>query len=440
MNSERKNIFPWSSDLEFSRDVSRSDKSGFAMILGWYEKWRISQQLAASRETAATFWKLKVKAKERQDWQLEQWAEAFRWHLNWLRFAKAEGRETRTLEERVRDAVNRAGGRRGLARRTRETYAGWVGRFARWAGEARAVMDEGKASQWLSWLVTEEKVAYSTQKQALNALVFFFREVCGREEVHLNVRLRQTPKRIPVVLSVGEVAAVLANLPEKCRLAAELQYGAGLRRSELLNLRVKDIDLDRRQVTVRAGKGNRDRVTVLPQQVAVQLVDWKGRLHEQFHADRAAGVPGVALPGALARKLPKAGEQWEWAWLFPGDHLSVDPETGIRRRHHLHGQTYTNALREAVRAAGIEKRVKSHDLRHSFATHLLEAGTDIRTLQELLGHAELETTMIYTHVATNLSACGVASPLDRIHTGTGMISMGNLTPSSARPWPLRVVR
>ena len=358
MNSEQKNIFPWSSDLEFSRDVSRSDKSGFAMILGWYEKWRISQQLPASRETAATFWKLKVKAKERQDWQLEQWAEAFRWHLNWLRFAKAEGRETRTLEERVRDAVNRAGGRRGLARRTRETYAGWVGRFARWAGEARAVMDEGKASQWLSWLVTEEKVAYSTQKQALNALVFFFREVCGREEVHLNVRLRQTPKRIPVVLSVGEVAAVLANLPEKCRLAAELQYGAGLRRSELLNLRVKDIDLDRRQVTVRAGKGNRDRVTVLPQQVAVQLIDWKERLHEQFHADRAAGVPGVALPGALARKLPKAGEQWEWAWLFPSDHFSVDPETGIRRRHHLHGQTYTNALREAVRAAGIEKRVK----------------------------------------------------------------------------------
>ena len=301
-------------------------------------------------------------------------------------------------------------------------------------------MDEGKASQWLSWLVTEEKVAYSTQKQALNALVFFFREVCGREEVHLNVRLRQTPKRIPVVLSVGEVAAVLANLPEKCRLAAELQYGAGLRRSELLNLRVKDIDLDRRQVTVRAGKGNRDRVTVLPQQVAVQLIDWKERLHEQFHADRAAGVPGVALPGALARKLPKAGEQWEWAWLFPSDHFSVDPETGIRRRHHLHGQTYTNALREAVRAAGIEKRVKSHDLRHSFATHLLEAGTDIRTLQELLGHAELETTMIYTHVATNLSACGVASPLDRIHAGTGMISMGNLTPTSARPWPLRVVR
>jgi len=144
MNSELTNTYPWSKDLDASRDVTRSDKSGFAMVLGWYEKWRLSQRLPACRETAAAFWKLKVKTKEREDWQLEQWAEAFRWHLTWMRFAKTEGREIRTLEERVRDAVNRAGGRRGLARRTRETYAGWVGRFARWAGDARAVMDEGK--------------------------------------------------------------------------------------------------------------------------------------------------------------------------------------------------------------------------------------------------------------------------------------------------------
>ena len=414
MNTVHPNNYSWTADLEASRDLRQSDKSGFALILGWYEKWRITKNLTAGRESAAIFWKTKVQAKDREPWQLQQWTEAFRWYLGWLRYAETAGRETRSLEERVRDAVDRAGARRGLARRTRQTYAAWAGRFARWAREPRAAMDEGKASEWLSWLVTEEKVAYSTQKQALNALVFLFRDVCGFAEVQFQVRLRQTPRRMPVVLSIAEVAAVLSNLPEKCRLAAELQYGAGLRISELLNLRVKDVDVERRQVTVRSGKGDRDRVTVLPQQVAVQLREWKDHLHELHQADRAAGLPGVALPTALARKMPKAGLQWEWAWLFPGDHLSVDPETGIRRRHHLHEETYSTALRQAVRAAGIEKRVKSHDLRHSFATHLLEAGTDIRTLQELLGHADVKTTMIYTHVAKNLSACGVASPLDRI--------------------------
>ncbi|NLT71035.1 MAG: integron integrase, partial [Verrucomicrobiaceae bacterium] len=292
--------------------------------------------------------------------------------------------------------------------------AGWVGRYARWVGDERLVMDPQRARDWLSWLVTERKVGYATQKQALNALVFFFKDVCGKQEVDLQVKFRRTSKRIPVVLSIREVAAVLSHLPPTCRLAAEIQYGAGLRVSELLQLRIKDIDVERRQITIRAGKGDRDRVTVLPQITADRLGHRKEELRKRHSADRAEGVPGVYLPAALARKLPKAGESWEWFWIFPAENLSVDPDSGIRRRHHLHEECYSRALREAVRSAGIEKRVRSHDLRHSFATHLLEAGTDIRTLQELLGHADVSTTMIYTHVARNLSHCGVRSPLDQI--------------------------
>jgi len=256
--------------------------------------------------------------------------------------------------------------------------------------------------------------------------------VCGREEVDLQVKLRKTAKRMPVVLSMGEIAAILGKLPPDCRLAAELQYGAGLRLSELLGLRIKDVDVERRQVTVRAGKGDRDRVTVLPLSVAGQLGEWKKRLREMHDADRAAGAPGVALPAALARKMPKAGERWEWFWMFPGENLSVDPDSGIRRRHHLHPETYARALRRAVSEAGIEKRVKSHDLRHSFATHLLERGTDIRTLQELLGHADVRTTQIYTHVATNLSACGVMSPLDGMGGQAGGIGGARFGPPG---WP-----
>lgn len=414
MNTPQTNTIPWKADLQASRDLHLSEKSAFEMILTWYEKWRIAHGAIPGRESAALFWKAQVKAKPRESWQLQQWAEAMRWYLQWLAFCETNARKALSLEERVRLAVDRAGGRRGLARRTRQTYAGWAGRYARWAGDESKVMDPACACEWLSGLVTNQKVGYATQKQALNGLAFFFKDVCGKENVDLQVKFRKTPKRTPVVLSIREVAAVLSALPPTCRLAAEIQYGAGLRLSELLNLRIKDIDGERRQITIRAGKGDRDRVTVLPETVITRLGDWKIHLREMHEADRAARFPGVALPTALARKMPKAGERWEWFWLFPARKLSVDPESGIRRRHHLHGECYTRALREAVASAGIEKRVKSHDLRHSFATHLLEAGTDIRTLQELLGHADVKTTEIYTHVAQNLSACGVRSPLDHL--------------------------
>ena len=408
--------WPWAADLAASRDVGRREKDGYAMLLEWFERWRTGRGLPPGRDSARLFWKAQVLAKPREGWQLDLWAEAVRWYLHWLELAGGEGAAgAMTVEERVRSAVDRAGSRRGLARRTRRTYAGWVGRFARWAGGAREAMDETKAREWLGHLVGREKVSFATQKQALNALVFFFKEVCGRPEVELGVRLRRTPRRMPVVLNLDEVAEILRNLPPRCRLVAELQFGAGLRLNEALTLRIKDVDPERRAVVVRAGKGDKDRVTVLPESVAARQPEWKRVLREIHEADRAAGVPGVAMPTpALARKFPRAGLDWEWFWMFPADSLSVDPESGIRRRHHLHEETYGRALREAVRAAGIEKRVKSHDLRHSFATSLLESGTDIRTLQELLGHEDLATTQIYLHVARGLNACGVRSPMDRL--------------------------
>jgi integron integrase len=286
-------------------------------------------------------------------------------------------------------------------------------------GSAREAMDEKRASQWLAELVGKDRVSYATQKQALNALAFFFKDVCGKTEVLFDVKLRKTTKRVPVVLSVSEVMALLEKIEPKYRLAAGLQYGAGLRISELVRLRVKDVDRGRRQVTVRAGKGDRDRRTILPEQLSGGLDDQWLVMRKLYEADRRQKVAGVTLPGALARTMPGAGERWEWFWIFPSEGLSIDPQSGIERRYHLHETMYGAAVTRAAAVAGIEKRVTTHALRHSFATHLLEAGTDLRTIQELLGHADVKTTEIYTHVATGAGGCGVKSPLDTVLAGRG---------------------
>jgi integron integrase len=322
------------------------------------------------------------------------------------------GGKATTLAERMRDATRNAGARRGLAWRTRKTYGGWVCRFGNWAGDRQRVLDPAVGSAWLQQLVSEEGIAYGTQKQALNALVFFYRDVCGYEEVELNVRFRKTERRMPVVLSTQEVLALIDRLDGATKVAAQLQYGAGLRRGELVSLRIKDVDTKRRTVTVRGGKGNKDRVTVLPECLVPVIEEQKAVAREWFDQDRAASRPGVALPGALARKHSRAGESWNWFWLFPARSESIDPNSGLKRRHHLHGSVYNEAVREGAAEAEIEKRVTSHALRHSFATHLLERGTDIRTIQELLGHADVRTTEIYTHVANGVGGAGVRSPLD----------------------------
>ncbi|MDH4477287.1 MAG: integron integrase [Verrucomicrobiaceae bacterium] len=398
--------------MKKARNLSDAQRPGFEMLLSWFEDWRLGKQLDPGIDAARAFWVHQVKSKPRQSWQLEQWKEAIGWYLEWLKFAQGAGVEVRTLEERVFLALDRAGGRQGLALRTRQTYGRWACRYARFVGDARAMLKHEQARDFLTHLVTVQKHSFSTQKQALNALVFFFREVCGHEEVDLDVKLRHTPKRVPVVLNFQEILAILSRLDERYRLIAEVQYGGGLPLKELMQLRIKDIDVERRQITIRQGKGDLDRVTVLPESLVPKIQAHRQKVRELFEADRQANVPGVALPGALARKFSSAGTRWEWFWLFPAPDLSTDPESRIFRRHHLHPGTYTNALQRALREAGIEKRVTSHGFRHAFATHLLESGKDIRTIQELLGHADVKTTEIYTHVAKGVGATGVQSPYD----------------------------
>jgi integron integrase len=326
-----------------------------------------------------------VLTKRREPWQIAQWTEAIGWYLRWLEFARQADADPRSLPERVLAAVERAGGRRGLSLNTRRAYGRWVARFARWAEDPKSVMQQERARDFLTHLVTEEQRSFGTQKQALNALVFFFREVCGHEEVDLKVKLRKTSRRVPVVLNVKEILALFERLKPHHRLMAEVQYGAGLRLKELVSLRIKDLDLERRQIAVRQGKGDSDRVTVLPRGLVTRISEHKQAVREIFDADRASGRPGVALPGSLERKFSKAGTRWEWFWLFPAPEESTDPETGMVRRHYLHPRVYANAIQRAAQQAGIEKRVTSHALRHAFATHLLESGKDLRTIQELLG-------------------------------------------------------
>ena len=412
-------VCDWRADLAASRNLGSREKKAFAFFLDWFERWRLEHGLGADRETANRFWRERAMAKERPDWRLQQWEEAMRWYLRWLEICSSGGGEGTSVAERMAAAIESAGARRGLARRTRKTYRSWVVRYGQWAGEARRALDPEVAREFLAYQVSERKVSYGTQKQALCALACFFKDVCGMEEVDLGVKLRKTSSRVPVVLDFEEVLALVDRLTDTWKPLALLQYASGLRRSEVVSLRIKDIDLKNRTVTVRGGKGDKDRVTVFPEELVKPFELRKAVLRELYEADRAAGRQGVALPGALGRKMPRAGERWEWFWWFPADHESEDPETGIVRRHHLHAGAYGTAITEAARDAGIEKRVTSHALRHSFATHSLDSGVHLRMLQELLGHADVKQTERYTQVSKTMGAAGIRSPLDGVLAVSG---------------------
>lgn len=304
---------------------------------------------------------------------------------------------------------------RQMSRRTEEAYLMWCRQFVEFHGRRPpGRMGAPEISSFLSHLANARGISASTQNQALSALIFLYREVLDRDPGQLTglTRVRR-PARVPTVLSKPEVRTLFGQLQGVPRLMATLLYGAGLRLSECLQLRIKDVDLDRRQIAVHDGKGRKDRISVLPVAAVVPLRLHLADVRRQFDADRKSGRPGVALPDALATKYPRAGAEWGWFWLFPAPRESVDPLSGVRRRHNLHEVNLQRAIRSAAGKVGLAKPVGPHTLRHSFATHLLEDGYDIRTIQQLLGHTSVNTTMIYTHVA-NAGGLGVASPADAL--------------------------
>lgn len=303
--------------------------------------------------------------------------------------------------------------RRHYSYRTEQSYLVWLERFARHvksdALEERGAEDIGA---FLDALALNERLSASSQRQALNALVFLFREVFGKQLGDFSdFRKAKVRTRLPVWLTREEIDQLLSRLDGPWALMTRVMYGGGLRLMELLRLRVKDMDLQQEIITVRAGKGDKDRLVPLAHAVIEPMREHLARIRRLYDADRRANLAGVWLPEGLSRKYPKAGEEWPWFWVWPEDHLSTDPRGGVQRRHHLSDRMFQLKLKKAATTAGLNKRVTPHVMRHSFATHLLDANYDIRTVQELLGHEHVETTQIYTHVMKK-PGLGVRSPLD----------------------------
>jgi integron integrase len=301
------------------------------------------------------------------------------------------------------------------SRRTEEAYVGWIRRFILYHGKRHpAQLGEAEVTQFLTNLAVERKVASSTQNQALSALLFLYGVVLRRDLSWLDGLVRaRGPRRLPAVLSREEIGAVFGHLQGTSWLVATLLYGGGLRLMEGLRLRVKDLDFAGNQLTVRRGKGDKDRVTLFPSMAQERFKRHLGLVQAQHHSDRALGGGWVELPAALERKYPNAGLEWSWQWVFPATRRHTDSRTRQIRRHHLHESALQREVHKAVRLAGITKPASGHTFRHSGATHLLEDGYDIRTVQELLGHRDVSTTMIYTHVL-NRGPAAVRSPMDRL--------------------------
>jgi len=363
---------------------------------------------------------LRLLSKSKEEWQINQAREALRIFLFFLTRADAvTGKLHTTMDaddawREVARQMREALRLRQRALTTERSYLQWLRAFYGFVGgKPPNQLDSADVKRFLSHLAAERHVAASTQNQAFNGLLFFFRHVLDRDLGDLADTVRaKARRRLPVVLKKHEVHRIFEHLSGTHQLMARLIYGCGLRLNECLRLRVKDIDFEQSALTVRAGKGDKDRITVLPEALKNDLLAHLLEVQHLYNNDLAGGkAEGVSLPNALEKKYPNAGSQWGWFWVFPAAGLCHDPRSGKLRRHHIHASSVQRQFKKAVQAAGIVANASVHTLRHSFATHLLENGYDIRTIQELLGHSNVQTTMIYTHVAGK-NRLGVKSPLD----------------------------
>lgn len=357
-----------------------------------------------------------------EEWQIRQARRSLVLHQKYLeRFGRPPACASRVdrpgpaTHADVLQHLGKAVRLRHLAIGTERAYRGWIIRFLSFTGIERPSNINGDhLKAFLTHIAVDGKVSAATQRQAFNALLFLFRNILGVPVLDLESVVRaRIGTHLPVVLSVNEVREVISHLEGTDRLMATLIYGAGLRLGECLSLRVKDVDFDRCCLAIRAGKGNEDRETVLPERIVGELKRHLGDIRSIFEQDRRNRIAGVSIPMALARKYASAGAEWGWFWVFPSGRLAVDPETGVVRRFHVLPTMLQRSFKLAVARAGITKNATIHTLRHSFATHLIERGYDIRTIQELLGHSDVSTTMIYTHVATR-NKLGVSSPANAL--------------------------
>ncbi|MEE4354596.1 MAG: integron integrase, partial [Desulfatiglans sp.] len=355
--------------------------------------------------------------KDYEEWQIKQAREAIRLYSYFIKTGEDNAEESSISHkgawEEQSDRMLRMLRLKQRSYRTEQSYMGWLRQFySRFEGMDPANLDTSHMVDFLTALAVEKGVAKATQNQALNAILFFYRHVLEKDVGDIRDTVRATAKRrLPVVLSLQEVHRLIDQLSGVNQLMARVIYGGGLGMNECTRLRIKDLDFERSTLFVRSGKGDKDRMTIMPESVKTDLQEHLEDVRALHEKDREKNLAGVSMPNALGRKYPNAATSWEWFWVFPSKSLSVDPRSHTVRRHHRHPSNLQRAIGPAAKRAGIAKHLTVHTLRHSFATHLVEKGYDIRTIQELLGHKNLQTTMIYTHVAKK-NIFGVKSPLD----------------------------
>lgn len=420
--------FPRWAEILQSANLLDELRESYNVTLRWYLSWCRERRQRCSVASARAFVNWAVLEKKPAESTVHRWREALNW---FFRMAKEQGgfaddANARGLNDTDGERLQPWGKdeevilatmrRLGMALKTERSYLRHYRDFKRQqAGAGPESLEPTTIKTYLDYLAMERSVSSSTQKGALNALVFIAEKVFERRLGDIGEFVRaKNRKKIPVVMSKEELRQFFSVLRGKKLLMVQLQYAAGLRVSELLRLRIQDLDFDRNQLTVRCGKGGKDRVAPLPDKLIDDLKIHLVQVREWFEMDRNdPDIGGVYLPEALARRHSRAGDDWRWQWLWPSREISQDPRSGVHRRHHILDNAYQRVVSEAAKRAGLNKRVTSHTLRHSFATHLLEDGVDIRTVQDLLGHASVETTQIYLHVMRKPGA-GVRSPLDSL--------------------------